>query len=131
MKSSLSFCTFHFGLILCLCPQITLSVSRYCWKWVPIALNGILARPRFLKNYWAGSTCWICPKEISFKYTIVHCALRIFSIHLSVLYPESSLHMCSPEKDMKGQYSFGSFPWTSSIHHAFPILFSLRMWAQS
>lgn len=37
-------------------------------------------------------------------------AVRIFNIHLSVLHPESNLHMCSPEKDMKGQYSFGTFP---------------------
>lgn len=34
----------------------------------------------------------------------------MFSIHLSVLYSGSNLHICSPEKDMKGQYSFGTFP---------------------
>lgn len=47
-------------------------------------------------------------KELILK--TLHCALRIFSIHLSFLHPESNLHMCSPEKDMKGQYSFGTFP---------------------
>lgn len=87
-----------------LCFLLLLEMTAYCSKWY------LIQSKLLKKKKWAGSTSWICPKEINFKDTIVHCVLRIFSVHLSVLCPESSLHMCSPEKDMKGQYSFGTFP---------------------
>lgn len=117
----------------CWCLKIILYLFYYCWKWLLLTVN-ILSRPRCLKTMIElDQHVWFVLKELILK--TFQCALRIFSIHLSVLHPESYLHMCPPEKDMKGQYSFGTFPlsflYTSHISNViqFEVMGTELMWA--
>lgn len=107
---------------------------HYCWKWLPLTVNEILSRPRWLnKMIELDQHVGYVLKELILK--TLQCAGRIFDIHLSVLHPESNLHMCSPEKDMKGIYSFGTFPLsflhTSCISNVirFEVMGTELMWA--
>lgn len=106
-KSCLSFWGFYFWLILMpknysLPFSLLLEMAASYSKWYLIQIK------MFKKIIELDQHVGFVLKELILK--TLQCALRIFSIHLSVLHPESSLHVCLPEKDMKGQYSFGTFP---------------------
>lgn len=118
----------------CWCPKIIfylfsllLEMAASYSKW------GLIQTKMFKKMIELDQHVGFFIKELILK--TLQCALRIFNIHLFVLHPESSLHMCSPEKDMKGQYSFGTFPLsflhTSRISNViqFEVMGTELMWA--